>query len=244
MNERGIYFPAIIHTDGACSGNPGPGGFAAIIESGDCRITVTGGDPDTTNNRMELSAVIEALRLVNSDPDLRYSHLTIRSDSQYIVKAFQDNWIENWQSKGWRTADEQPVANKDLWEALMREAASHPTRWIWVKAHNGDPMNEECNRLAVEQATIAPNQPAYWSSAGNPLSTVQVKDTPITESDIVPPPSDPEALLGRTAELVENALDAMRQGKSWKTSSLLENALQEISTHRKLNAAAADGLPF
>ena len=98
MSKPAIYFPAIIHTEGTCPHNPGPGGFAAIIESGDCRMAVTGGDPDTTNNRMELSAVIEALRFVNSDPDLRYSHLTIRSDSQHIVKAFQDNSVENWQS--------------------------------------------------------------------------------------------------------------------------------------------------
>ena len=139
MNASGIYFPATIHTDGACSGNPGPGGFAAIIESGDSRMTVTGGDPATTNNRMEMSAVIEALRLINSDPNLRLSHLTIRSDSQYIVNAFNEGWIENWQRKSWRTSNKKPVANKDLWEALIREAAPHPTHWNGSRATPATP---------------------------------------------------------------------------------------------------------
>ena len=149
MNES-----AIINTDGACSGNPGPGGFAAIIEVGECRITVTGGDPATTNNRMELSAVIEALRVINSQSDLKHSPVTVRSDSQYIVNAFNEGWIENWQRRGWRTPKKQTVANRDLWAALVTEIAPHRAEFVWVKGHSGDPMNEECDHLEMRMKSL------------------------------------------------------------------------------------------
>ena len=240
MNEA-----ATIHTDGACSGNPGPGGFAAIIEvgeRGESRFTVTGGDPDTTNNRMEMSAVIEALRLLNSQSDLRHSHLTVRSDSQYIVKAFNDNWIESWKRKGWRTAKNQPVANKDLWEALLRELAPHPTKFVWVRGHSGDPMNEECDRLAVEQAQIAPSQPSYWTSAGNPLTaavkapeqqhqvlTNAANDLPNTQPDAA---TDTATLLVQTADAIREALKDLERGRSWRTAERLETTLRQIDNHR------------
>ena len=219
---------ATIHTDGACSGNPGPGGFAAIIEVGECRFTVTGGEPNTTNNRMEMAAVIEAVRLLNSQSDLQHSHLTIRSDSQYIVNAFNDNWIENWKRKGWRTAKKQPVANKDLWETLLQELAPHPTTFVWVRGHSGDPMNEECDRLAVEQAKIAPSQPNYWTSAGNPLTTVPQ-----------PEPPTPAKLLEQTADAIRNALQDLERGRSSLTAERLETALQQIDNHHKLTSQPA-----
>ena len=240
MNEA-----ATIHTDGACSGNPEPGGFAAIIEVGECRFTVTGGEPNTTNNRMEMSAVIEAVRRLNSQSDLRHSHLTVRSDSQYIVNAFNENWIENWKRKGWRTAKKQPVANKDLWEALLRELSPHPTKFVWVKGHSGDPMNEECDRLAVEQAKIAPSQPGYWTSAGNPLTAaIQTQDTLKPKADHQPEPlPDLELLIDQTADAIEDAITSMRRGQSWKTADTLELALQRLDLHRKLRAQQATDSP-
>ena len=197
MNEA-----ATIHTDGACSGNPGPGGFAAIIEVRECRFTVTGGEPNTTNNRMEMSAVIEAVRLLNSQSSLRHSHLTVRSDSQYIVNAFNDNWIENWKRKGWRTAKKQPVANKDLWETLLRELAPHPTKFVWVKGHSGDPMNEECDRLAVEQAQSAPFKTTYWVNTSNPLTAAaETQEEPNGTEDSAAAPH-PQANGLSQAELI------------------------------------------
>ena len=160
-----------IHTDGACSGNPGPGGFAAIIEwEPDGLITVSGGDPETTNNRMELSAVIEALRAVNFLPEWAEEEITVRTDSQYITKAFKEHWLDNWQSNGWRTAKNKPVENQDLWKALLEEAKGRRVTWEWVRGHSGDPMNERCDRLAVEQAQLARTQREPWTSAGNPAS--------------------------------------------------------------------------
>ena len=254
-----------IHTDGACSGNPSPGGFAAIIEKDDDLFTtVTGGDPQTTNNRMELSAVIEALRAVNSLQELRHTHVTVRSDSQYIVNAFNDNWIENWQLKGWHTAKKQPVLNKDLWENLLRELASHPTKWVWVRGHSGDPMNEKCDRLAVAQAAIAPSQQAYWVSAGTPLSEVPttelpateapaiaaaapVSQTPVSQTPVAGP--DTDKLLDQAHDLILQALSSLQNGKSWEAADTLQTAVQQIWNHRALRAqsgitAPTDDLPF
>lgn len=170
--------PITIHTDGACTGNPGPGGFAAILTTanGEDILTVTGGDPATTNNRMELSAVIEALRAINSIPDSAGSPVTVYSDSQYVVKAFTHNWLQNWQRRGWTNAKGDPVANRPLWEELLDQVNGHRHTFVWVRGHSGHPMNERCDRLAVAQAKIAPQQPAFWSSAGNPLSDVLQKD--------------------------------------------------------------------
>ena len=180
-----------IHTDGACSGNPGPGGFAAIVEwDPHSPLTVSGGDPDTTNNRMELSAVIEALRAVNftlvergwRTPDTLAERgwrtpdnhadpveITVRSDSKYITDAFNQHWVERWQANGWRSSKGK-VLNPDLWKELLNEMRGHPVSWVWVKGHSGDPMNERCDQLAVRQAQFARSQPGYWSSAGNPAT--------------------------------------------------------------------------
>ena len=248
MNE-----PATIHTDGACSGNPGPGGFAAIIEvgeHGESRFTVTGGDPDTTNNRMELSAVTEAVRLLNSQSDLRHSHLIIYSDSQYIVNAFNDNWIESWKRKGWRTAKKQPVANKDLWEALLRELSPHPTKFVWVKGHSGDPMNEECDRLAVEQAKIAPSQPSYWTSAGNPLSTVSGPEKPVTALSTLDPALN--RALNLALERNQIALKSVKRAANLRdqgdyrdqAKDLLRSALKHMDTQKEIIQNADDNYPL
>ena len=161
----------VINTDGACTGNPGPGGFAAIIQHPTHgELTVSGGDPSTTNNKMELSAVIEALRIVNSVSETAHSPIRVRTDSQYVTNAFNKNWLTNWQKRGWRKADGQPVLNRQLWEQLLDETKGRRITWTWVKGHNGDPMNERCDRLAVEQAAVAPHQSGYWCNAGIPIS--------------------------------------------------------------------------
>lgn len=156
-----------IHTDGACAGNPGPGGFAAIVESPKHgELVIIGGDPQTTNNRMELSAVIEALKAVNSGKAAGDVPVIVRADSKYVTDCFNQNWIAVWRRNGWRTAKKQPVLNQDLWQELLAETEGRSVKWEWVKGHNGDPMNERCDRLAVAQAQAAPNQPSYWVNAG------------------------------------------------------------------------------
>ena len=161
-----------IHTDGACKGNPGPGGFAAIIEWDGEELHVTRGDPSTTNNRMEMAAVIEALRAVNSVESLQDAGITVRTDSQYVTRAFNRGWIVTWQSNGWRNTKGKTVANKELWLQLLEQAGDRSITWEWVKGHAGDPMNERCDRLAVEQAEMAGTEAEYWVSAGMPKSRV------------------------------------------------------------------------
>ena len=255
MNE-----PAIIHTDGACSGNPGPGGFAAIIEMEGNELTITGGDPKTTNNRMELSAVIEALPAINSAEDLRHSQVTIRSDSQYIVKAFNDNWIEGWQKNGWRTAKKQPVLNRDLWEALLKEIAPHTAEFIWVKGHAGDPMNERCDRLAVEQGGYAPSQDAYWVSAGNPRTAASEVQEPMgTEPESAATALSILELVLERNEIaltaVKVAINLLDKGSTGAARDKTERAFRHLEAQYRLlqestpstsrnSAPVPDDLPF
>ncbi|MBL8472546.1 MAG: ribonuclease HI [Rhodocyclaceae bacterium] len=136
-----------IFTDGACSGNPGPGGWGAILRlvSGDragLEKELWGGVPDTTNNRMELAAVIEALRSLKRPVSLR-----VYTDSQYVQKGISE-WVPNWKRRGWQTADRKPVKNKDLWQELERLAAPHQIEWRWVRGHSGHAENERADALA------------------------------------------------------------------------------------------------
>lgn len=137
-----------IWTDGACSGNPGPGGWGALLVSGDKRKEIYGGEPDTTNNRMELMGAIEALNALSGP-----KKLTLHTDSTY-VKDGLTKWIHGWKKNGWKTAAKKPVKNKDLWQALEAACERHDITWKWVKGHAGDPGNEradELARLGVEQ---------------------------------------------------------------------------------------------
>jgi ribonuclease HI len=137
-----------IWTDGACSGNPGPGGWGALLKYGDTCKEIYGGEPDTTNNRMELMGAIEALNALKGP-----SKLTLHTDSTY-VKDGLTKWIHGWKKNGWKTAARKPVKNKDLWQALEAACARHDITWKWVKGHAGDPGNEradELARLGVEQ---------------------------------------------------------------------------------------------
>jgi ribonuclease HI len=134
----------IIYTDGACLGNPGPGGWAAVILSGDGRREITGFDPATTNNRMELQAALEGLRAVPPG-----TGIDLHTDSQYVRNGMNE-WLARWKRNGWRTADRKPVKNDDLWRALDDAAAAHEVRWHWVRGHDGDVENERCDTLANE----------------------------------------------------------------------------------------------
>ncbi len=145
-----------IHTDGSCLGNPGPGGWAAIIEIPDWKnLTLRGGDPETTNNRMELTAAIEGLRALETIPKATDEPIILRSDSKYLCNAFNQGWIRNWQHNGWRTAKKEPVKNRDLWEELEKLTSGKNITWTWVKGHSGDYFNELCDRIANEEAEMA-----------------------------------------------------------------------------------------
>lgn len=141
-----IDTPIVIYTDGACSGNPGPGGWAAILRKGDREKIVKGGDPDTTNNRMELTAAIKALESLK-----RSLSVTVLTDSQY-VRGGITQWIEKWKLNGWRTSDRKPVKNADLWEILDSLCQTHQVTWEWVKGHAGNADNERVDKLAQNEA--------------------------------------------------------------------------------------------
>ncbi len=134
-----------IHTDGACSGNPGIGGWAAVLEYNKKQKSISGSEAHTTNNRMELQAAIEGLKAL-TQPCL----VTIFTDSIYLRDGIS-KWIYNWQKNGWRTANKKPVKNQDLWRELIELSEKHHIQWNWLKGHNGNPQNEECDRLAREE---------------------------------------------------------------------------------------------
>ncbi len=137
-----------IYTDGACSGNPGPGGWGALLLYGDHEREISGGEFETTNNRMELTAAIEALRLLK-----RRCPVILHTDSTYVRDGIT-KWIEGWKAKGWRTAAKKPVKNEDLWRALDEAVKGHDIDWRWVKGHAGDPGNERADALANQGMTI------------------------------------------------------------------------------------------
>lgn len=141
-----------IFTDGACSGNPGPGGWGTILRSGEIEKELWGGELHTTNNRMEMMAVIRGLAALKRPLIVR-----VYTDSQYVQKGISE-WIHGWKKRGWKTADKQPVKNEDLWRQLDELAASHKVQWLWVKGHAGHPENERADALArkgVEAVRIA-----------------------------------------------------------------------------------------
>jgi len=133
-----------IYTDGACRGNPGPGGWGAVLSSGEHEKELSGAEPSTTNNRMELTAAIRALAALK-----RPCTVTLHTDSQYVRNGILE-WLEQWKARDWRTADRKPVKNIDLWQELEREIERHRIDWRWVKGHSGVPGNERADRLANE----------------------------------------------------------------------------------------------
>ena len=142
--------PLIIYTDGGCSGNPGPGGWGAVIIDGQKETCISGGEAATTNNRMELMAAISALEMVSSSPDLCKRKVSVYSDSQYVKNGITA-WIFNWKKNGWRTASKKPVLNKDLWLRLDAAYSALSVEWNWVKGHAGITYNELCDRLCKEE---------------------------------------------------------------------------------------------
>lgn len=131
-----------IYTDGACRGNPGPGGWGVLLLAGSHRKTLHGGEEETTNNRMELTAAIEALNALNGR-----CQVLLHTDSKYVMDGIRD-WMPNWKARGWKTASRKPVKNKDLWEALDAAVGRHDVEWRWVRGHTGNPGNEEADALA------------------------------------------------------------------------------------------------
>ncbi|MES2056830.1 MAG: ribonuclease HI [Pseudomonadota bacterium] len=138
-----------IATDGACKGNPGPGGWGALIRSGGKEKELSGGEKLTTNNRMELTAAIRGLNALT-----RPCLVTLSTDSRYVMDGLT-KWIKGWQRNGWKTADKKPVKNADLWQELLDAAKPHRIEWVWVKGHAGHPDNERADRLASDAADAA-----------------------------------------------------------------------------------------
>lgn len=135
-----------IYTDGACSGNPGPGGWGAILEYQGVERELSGGEEQTTNNRMELTAVLQALQCLKQ-PCI----VELYSDSKYVIDALQKGWAVGWRSRGWRKADKKPALNPDLWAALLAECEKHVMHYHWVKGHADNPKNNRCDELAVAE---------------------------------------------------------------------------------------------
>ena len=143
----------VIFTDGACSGNPGPGGWGVILKSGEVEKELSGGEPVTTNNRMELMAAISALEALK-----KAARVDIYTDSQY-VRGGITGWIHGWKKNGWKTADRKPVKNVDLWQRLDSALGAHQLRWHWVKGHAGHPENERADELARQGLAAARDRP-------------------------------------------------------------------------------------
>jgi ribonuclease HI len=144
MNTKNV----LIYTDGACSGNPGPGGWAAILRSDGEERELCGSEAQTTNNRMEMMAAIEALRALKSP-----CHIDLYTDSKYVLDGIT-KWLAGWKRNGWRTADKKPVKNQDLWMMLEQLTSIHQVHWHWVRGHNGDPMNHRVDVLAVKACKL------------------------------------------------------------------------------------------
>lgn len=134
-----------LFTDGACSGNPGKGGWGAVLRYGENERELSGGEKSTTNNRMELTAVIMGLKALKEP-----CHVTLTTDSKYVSDGLSRGWARSWQKNGWRKADKKPALNPDLWEELLRLTDIHDVDIVWVKGHAGHPENERCDRLAVK----------------------------------------------------------------------------------------------
>ena len=136
-----------IFTDGACKGNPGPGGWCAILRYNGVEKVISGGEKETTNNRMELSAVLFALKALKEP-----CHITLQSDSKYVLDSLSKGWVYGWQKKGWKKSDGKPALNVDLWQPLLDEIKKHELEYVWIKGHAGHPENERCDAQAVKES--------------------------------------------------------------------------------------------
>ena len=157
-----------IYTDGACIDNPGPGGFAGIIMLGGTRHVIEGGSPETTNNRMEMQAVIESLLALDRMPQSRGAGISVYSDSRYLVDALNQRWYEKWQRNGWRTAKKQRVKNQDLWREILHLIQGRNVTFNWIRGHDNHFMNELCDRLSNRQARKAAGETAPFVTSSIP----------------------------------------------------------------------------
>ena len=143
-----------LYSDGACSGNPGVGGYACIIKTEDGEpYEITGSSQMTTNNKMELLGVISGIEYIESTYTGK-KEINVYTDSQYVCKAFNEHWIDNWRMNGWKTSTKKPVANQDLWERLLSAIGNNKVTFNWIKGHNGHPENERCDKLAVMEINL------------------------------------------------------------------------------------------
>jgi ribonuclease HI len=138
-----------LYTDGACSGNPGSGGYAIILRYGDVEKVICGGEAMTTNNRMELMAVIVGLEALSEQCEVE-----VYTDSRYITDAINKGWAESWKANNWLKKDKQPALNVDLWERLLAQVSEHLVKFVWIRGHHNHPLNVRCDRLAVAQSKI------------------------------------------------------------------------------------------
>ena len=162
-DSNDLRTPLIAYTDGGCRGNPGIGSWAFVLfnPATGTALERSGGEANTTNNRMELSGALEALRALKKEMPL-----ILHSDSEYVIKGMRD-WLPGWKRRGWKKADGKPVVNADLWQALDIEAARHSVRWTWVRGHSGHPGNEHVDRLCNEAMDrLAAGGPATWEQRG------------------------------------------------------------------------------
>lgn len=136
-----------MYTDGACRGNPGPGGYGVILEYNGHRKCLSGGEASTTNNRMELMAAIVGMEALKEECEI-----TLCSDSKYLIDAIEKGWLESWHDRGWVKADKKPVLNPDLWQKIYSLLHKHKVHTVWIKGHDGHPENEECDRMATAEA--------------------------------------------------------------------------------------------
>ena len=146
MLKKVIMKKVYIYTDGACSGNPGAGGWGAVLKYGKHTKELSGFDPDTTNNRMELTAVISALEALKEPCEV-----TLTTESKYVCDGMELGWARSWKARGWVKPDKKPALNSDLWERLLELTETHKVSFVWVRGHAGHPENERCDELAVAQ---------------------------------------------------------------------------------------------
>ncbi len=176
--EAALELPhVIIHTDGGCEGNPGPGGWAASLQSGEKRHEISGGAIATTNNRMELTAAIESLRALKSP-----CRVSLHTDSQYLRNGITQ-WIRGWKRNGWKTSTKEPVKNADLWKALDAITTGHQVAWHWVKGHAGHHGNERCDTLAGQE--IAKLKQKHTREERKAALAAFIKSTTATPSDLL-----------------------------------------------------------
>ena len=172
-----------IHTDGACIDNPGPGGFAAIIDTGYMVYTISGGEHDTTSNRMEVRAALEPLRALDTMLEAQNTEVVIHSDSVYLTGAFSKGWLDRWRQNGWRTRGKKRVKSHDLWMEMIGAVRGRNVSFKWIKGHDGHTMNERCDSLANIQARRAVRITEPFITSDVPQTDVGVSErTPTRES--------------------------------------------------------------